>query len=275
MKPRRIILVRHGESIGNTDKSHFSHTANHRLALTERGKKQAQEAAKGIALLIGNESLSGYYSPWTRAADSFHIISEVLAGQVVSAREDPRLREQSWGHYKNLDLLLAENERRIEYGKFYFRPQDGESGADVYDRISTFLETLHRDFAKPDYPDNTLIVGHGVTLLVFLMRWLHWSVEEFEDYRTPGNAQLVVLSRNQNGKYDLTTPLVRRSSIPQGAAMQLAIQVFGNTEKATMWLNTSNPILGGDTPFSRLRGTSGTESVLKVLRKIESGEFIS
>lgn len=31
--------------------------------------------------------------------------------------------------------------------------KDGESGADVYDRVSVFFETMYRDFDKPEYTD--------------------------------------------------------------------------------------------------------------------------
>ena len=79
--------------------------------------------------------------------------------------------------------------------------------ADVYDRISTFLETLHRDFIKNDYPKNCIIVTHGMTMRVFLMRWFHMSVEAFEFLRNPKNAQFVIMELQDNGKYKLTTEL--------------------------------------------------------------------
>jgi broad specificity phosphatase PhoE len=85
-----------------------------------------------------------------------------------------------------------------------------ESGADVYDRVSVFFETLYRDFNKPDYPENTLIVTHGMTLRIFLMRWLHWTVEEYESLENPNNCQVVVMEQDAHGKYQLITPLKKR-----------------------------------------------------------------
>ena len=76
---------------------------------------------------------------------------------------------------------------RDAYGTFYYRISEGESGADVYDRVSDFFGTLHRDFEKPDFPANALIVTHGMTLRLFLMRWFHWTVEEFEQLANPGS----------------------------------------------------------------------------------------
>jgi broad specificity phosphatase PhoE len=66
---------------------------------------------------------------------------------------------------------------------------------------------LHRDFVKPDFPENSLIVTHGMTLRIFLMRWFHWTVEYFERVRNPHNGEIVVMELGAEGRYVLTTPL--------------------------------------------------------------------
>ncbi len=211
MRPGRIILIRHGESIGNVDRSTYAHTPDHSVPLTVNGRAQAWQAGQEIRKLIGDESVYAYCSPWVRTAETFEGIREQVGTNIVRSIEDPRIREQDWGHYKEEAFLTQENKARKEYGKFYFRLQDGESGADVYDRVSTFLETLYRDFDKPDYPSNTIIVTHGVTLLVFLMRWFHWSVREFESYRNPTNCQVVVMESGNGGRYKIASKLERYS----------------------------------------------------------------
>ncbi len=50
------------------------------------------------------------------------------------------------------------------------------SGADVYDRVSTFLETLYRDMEKGGCGQNAVIVSHGLFCRLFLTRYYHWSV---------------------------------------------------------------------------------------------------
>ena len=52
------------------------------------------------------------------------------------------------------------------------------SGADVYDRVSTFLETLYRDMEKGGCGQNAVIVSHGLFCRLFLTRYYHWSVSE-------------------------------------------------------------------------------------------------
>jgi len=46
---------------------------------------------------------------------------------------------------------------RDAYGTFYYRIPDGESAADVFDRVSDFFGTLNRDFRKENFPQNAVI----------------------------------------------------------------------------------------------------------------------
>ena len=208
--PKRIILVRHGESEGNADRQNYASIPDHALNLTAYGRAQAFEAGDAIKKLVGTTSVYAYVSPFYRARQTFEQIAIVLGGRVKKSIEDPRIREQEWGHLRHPDENNEMLQERDEYSTFYYRIKDGESGADVFDRVSTFLETMHRDFKKPDYPDNALIVTHGYTLRIFLMRWLHWTVEEFENVLNPENCAVVVLERQSDGQYVLQTPLRNR-----------------------------------------------------------------
>jgi len=211
MKPKRIILVRHGESTGNADPMEYLHTPDYKLPLTEHGVDQAVNAGVGIKHLIKNETLHVYKSPWYRARQTWDGLAVNLADNAIKVVEDPRIREQDWGHLRHPDDAKAMRDIRNEYGPFFYRMEDGESPADVFDRVSTFFETMHRDFGKYDFADNCLIVTHGMSLRVFLMRWLHWTVEEFENVRNPKNCDIVVLEKQTTGRYKLVTDLVYRT----------------------------------------------------------------
>ena len=203
MKPKRIILVRHGESEGNVNLDNFQSIQDFKMDLTPKGVEQAKEAGLEILKIIGNEKIGVYLSPYRRTRQTFENIRTNIDANVVKAVEDPRIREQDWGHFKGAEESGRISDERDKYGNFYFRIPDGESGADVYDRVSTFLETLHRDFAKKDFPQNTLIVTHGMLMRLFLMRWFHWTVERFETYRNPGNCEVVVMELETDGHYGL------------------------------------------------------------------------
>jgi len=55
MKPNRIILIRHGESEGNFDKSIYSKTPDYALEISEIGIKQCHEAGKRLLSVIKDE----------------------------------------------------------------------------------------------------------------------------------------------------------------------------------------------------------------------------
>ena len=207
MRPNRIILVRHAESEGNLDRRNYQTTPDYALNITEKGRSQSVSVGNDISRIIQGETVHAYVSSYYRTRQTLNEIETVIDANIIKSIEDPRLREQDWGHLRHPDANQNIMRERREFSSFYYRIQDGESGADVFDRISTFLETLHRDFNKPDYPQNCLIVTHGLTLRLFLMRWFHWSVEEFESLRNPKNCQVVVLNKETNNKYKLSHSL--------------------------------------------------------------------
>ena len=64
--PHRLILVRHGQSQGNVDKTVYSSRPDHSILLTEKGRLEARDVGKRLRELVGDESVKFYYSPYTR-----------------------------------------------------------------------------------------------------------------------------------------------------------------------------------------------------------------
>jgi broad specificity phosphatase PhoE len=207
MKPRRIILIRHGESEANIDKSFHGQRPDYTSELTPHGMDQADLAGKELKSMLGNESVFFYVSPYWRARMTFEQITRHFEKQQLTWREEPRLREQEWGHLRDVEACLKADKERDSFGAFYFRLSDGESAADVYDRVSDFFGTLHRDFEKQQFPDNAVVITHGITIRLFLMRWFHWTVEDFEEHANPTNCQMIILERLANMKYRLLTEM--------------------------------------------------------------------
>jgi len=210
MRPKRIILIRHGESEGNLDKSRYQTTQDFALRLTTVGIEQARKAGAQIQAILGDQKICVYSSPFFRTRETFQYIRESIESNIAKAVEDPRIREQDWGHLRHPDDNKEIIEERDNFSTFYYRIPDGESGADVFDRVSSFFDTLHRDFEKPDFPENVLIVSHGLTVRLFLMRWFHWSVEEFESLRNPKNCQVIILEKQVDNHYKLISDLARK-----------------------------------------------------------------
>ena len=210
MRPKRIILVRHGESEGNLDRTRYQTTQDFALKLTPEGVQQAKQAGMQIKELLEDEKVYVYLSPFFRTRETFQHIRESIDNNIIKTIEDPRIREQDWGHLRHPDDNKGIIEERDNFSTFYYRIPDGESGADVYDRVTTFLDTMHRDFEKHNYPENVLIVSHGLTIRLFLMRWYHWSVEEFESLHNPKNCQIIIMEKQIDDHYTLSSELARK-----------------------------------------------------------------
>jgi len=222
MKPLSIFLVRHGESVGNVDKSIYTHTPDWKVPLTEKGIQQAIAVGHTLAPLIRqnyntykNNLFTYYCSPWYRARQTAVHLKQTLDSiykvETTVLREDPRIREQEWGNFQEEHLQKKIKEDRHRYGSFFYRMPHGESGADAYDRITTFIDTMYRDFEKHDFPANAIIISHGLAIKVFLMRWFHWTVEDFDSYDTPDNCCIIQMDLQEDNRYKLMTELKKYS----------------------------------------------------------------
>ena len=159
MKPERIFIVRHGQSIGNVDKSVYKDTPDYAIQLTDKGKQQALDIGTKLKEIISEETVQFYVSPMWRTRQTYAYIRKSFPSiypDIYKYYEDPRLREQEWGMSMEGYRHKLE-EYRDSYGHFYYRFRDGgESCADVFDRASDFLNTMHRDFEKRDFPHNAI-----------------------------------------------------------------------------------------------------------------------
>ncbi len=157
MAVSELVLVRHGESMGNAAAA-AAHAASadvieveHRDAdvpLSGVGVEQAKALGLGFRNLLADQRPTVVWSsPYVRAQQTARIALDA-AGSSLPIAIDERLRDRELGI---LDLLTTqgvanryplEAERRRWLGKFYHRPPGGESWADVALRIRTFLYEL-------------------------------------------------------------------------------------------------------------------------------------
>jgi broad specificity phosphatase PhoE len=153
--PHRLIMIRHGQSMGNVDETLYGTTPDNAMPLTELGWNQAK--ACGIHLkntICKNWKTEGIHfivSPYCRTVETFHGIlsawidpSEVVPGEDrlsdwyaklasmgLQWHEDPRLREQDFGNFQDPDVIKQAKKDRHRFGAFYYRFPHGESASDV------------------------------------------------------------------------------------------------------------------------------------------------
>jgi 2,3-bisphosphoglycerate-dependent phosphoglycerate mutase len=203
-----IFLVRHGESLGNISESAYRQFGDHNVPLTEWGYRQALAAGRRIAdclaaLPVAARKATIWHSPYLRTRQTKDAIIEASpASAIGGVHEDYLLREQDFGLFTEI-YDRAEQRRKFpeefekwarlrnNSGKFYARPPDGESRADVAQRVRLFLQTVMHDIGSGN--DTVIIVGHGVTNRAFEMNFLHHSVEWFERSDNPGNADVTLI----------------------------------------------------------------------------------
>ncbi|XP_010025142.2 phosphoglycerate mutase-like protein AT74H isoform X1 [Eucalyptus grandis] len=212
--PKRIILLRHGESEGNLSPSAYATTPDHKIPLTPVGAAQARAAGDRLRALVagggGEWRVYFYASPYERTRSTLREIGRSFGrGRVIGAREECRIREQDFGNFQVVERMKVVKETRERFGRFFYRFPEGESAADVFDRVSSFMESLWRDIdmnrlhTNPSHDLNLIIVSHGLTSRVFLMKWFKWTVEQFEQLNNPGNCEFRVMQLGEGGEYSL------------------------------------------------------------------------
>ena len=70
MKPKRIILIRHGESEGNINEGIYAIKPDYQLRLTEKGFEQAENCGKQLKEITKDENCFFYVSPLWRTRDT-------------------------------------------------------------------------------------------------------------------------------------------------------------------------------------------------------------
>jgi bisphosphoglycerate-dependent phosphoglycerate mutase len=132
--PKRVILLRHGESEGNADHTLYRQKPDNLIELTARGHEQARVAGRRIKALCGDGAILMYTSPFLRTVQTARAVRESIQPQVSLNRVEPRIREQEFGN-KQDETFARLREDQMSVGRFWYRFPTGESGADVYDRV--------------------------------------------------------------------------------------------------------------------------------------------
>lgn len=236
--------------MGNVDQRAYVTTADWRIPLTEIGREQARLAGKKVASHLSgidecsddkngsNNANDGqvvdgqpnnkkgkiffYVSPYLRTRQTLReILREVDPECIVGIREDPRISEQQFGNFQTHLAIQERKKQRSDFGRFFYRfPDGGESGFDVYNRVSGFIGTMQRDSydhvldaSSKNCPSATssleegmtiCIVTHGLALRLILTRYFQYTVHEFERSYNPNNGRVVVLEPNASGGFELS-----------------------------------------------------------------------
>lgn len=195
--PRRIILVRHGESEGNADHTLYRTKADNLIELTDKGSQQALQAGNRIKQVIGDDKVTLFISPFARTLQTSRNIRLAFEDQIIHTHISPQIREQEFGNLQGDDFKQFRKEQQ-QVGRFYYRFPTGESGSDVYDRTKAWWDTLMRINERPkaDRADSIVVVTHGLTMRLILMQLYGWSPDTFNSVWNAGNCHIYVLKKD-------------------------------------------------------------------------------
>lgn len=178
--PEALLLVRHGESVGNVaQRRAYAEGAetigiaepDPLIALTDRGKAQAQVLGRWLAGLGAAAPTVILSSPYLRARETARL-ALAEAGPPLAARPirvDERLRDRELGVLAGLTALGIkarfphEAEAKARLTKFYHRPPGGESWTDVALRLRSALGDMRHDYAG----ERVLVFAHDLIVLLF------------------------------------------------------------------------------------------------------------
>jgi len=207
---KNIFLVRHGTSLGNIDKSAYYRYSDSDVPITDDGKVQAYDAGIQIVNLLGHFTANYeiFYSPYLRTRVTEKLIKNAIKKNswgdiIIKETMMPLLIERKWGQLRD---IVNSGEKTEDHFDFFFQPQNGESFFDTFQRVIMF--DLWYD--NHTVMDNTIIVGHGEWIKLYLMYKLEWSLDEFQKYKTPRNGQVFWLKDDKLAK---ETPLTIKTNI--------------------------------------------------------------
>lgn len=204
-----IVLVRHATSLANLDPTLYKTLPDHAIPLVrpddDPAAISAAQAIRDLAFPVQDTCV--WISTYLRCKQTEGIVTRHLFGteaDELRRRESFLLREQEFGDWDGLneDEMAAhhpdlyDKRRRLTdtQGRFYFRYPNGESRADVVQRVSVFLGKVHRSKYH-----HHIIFLHGVTQRSFRMAWFDRPPEWFENEPNPRNASVLLIDRDQRG----------------------------------------------------------------------------
>lgn len=164
MSPRRLVLVRHGESVWNVERRVQGQECR---GLTDVG--HAQAARTGIALADRLATVAGARTPIALVTSDLgrcrDTAAPIAAALGVDPRVDPTLRERSFGRWEGMtrdDLTRDDADRyaRWRAGEDVIAEVGGESDATLRARAADVFARL----LAQEGPDTVVAVTHGGTI---------------------------------------------------------------------------------------------------------------
>ena len=209
----RMIVIRHGESLGNLERRFYGHTDG---GLTELGRKQAELAGEYLKDIKID---AAYCSDLSRAYETGKLALKYHGD--IEIVPDKNLREIYAGDWENREFESLKSEYVDDYGVWLndisnCRTTNGESFSELSKRVNDEMWKI----AKENEGKTVLIATHATPIRTMISKWKDLNAKEIAelgwvknasvniaDYDTENNTVNIVLLNEASFLGDLSTQL--------------------------------------------------------------------
>jgi broad specificity phosphatase PhoE len=191
--PKKIILIRHGETEYNRQKKWQGWSD---IPLNKAGRKQAQL----LAHRLKHEVIDVLYtSDLKRAVETAHAIAKSVNLQLIKTK---KLRERNIGILEGINFQESMEKYKDVFAKLFnssdetFKGHGGESEKEVKQRIQELLNEIRAKHQEKI----VAIVTHGGTKHHIIRLLVH---DFFQDMQF-GNTAITILKKDRDGAYQIT-----------------------------------------------------------------------
>ncbi len=181
-----IYFIRHGETDWNRERRYQGQKD---IPLNETGRGQARRNGEALrAFLPGVAAARFLASPLGRTRESMEIVRGALGLPPDGYTVEPRLIELSYGVWEGSlqdDLMQSADYAVRAEDAFRWRPDRGESYADLYRRVCGWAETVRGD---------CVVVAHGGVSRCLRAHMLDLAPETIPELESPQD-RVLILSR--------------------------------------------------------------------------------
>lgn len=150
-----IYLIRHGETDWNRDRRY---QGQRDIPLNETGRAQARRNGEALRALLPEIAQADFISsPLGRARETMEIVRAALSLPPERYAIDDRVKELNYGHWEGmlqdeLPLIDPRGLAQRSLDPLRWRPDAGESYADLLVRVAEWANTITRD---------SVVTAHG------------------------------------------------------------------------------------------------------------------
>ena len=191
----KLIIIRHGESLGNAKLSFLGHTD---WDLSETGYKQAERTAD----FLDNVKIDVVYSSdLQRAYNTGLPVAKRRNLEIIKTKELREIYAGKWEGMKFIEIKQTFPENHAIWMNDIGNAvcDGGESVAELQIRVKNELDRIVKE-----NPNKTVCIAtHATPIRTMLCIWHGLPITEAKNFNWVGNASVTIINYNDDGSYTI------------------------------------------------------------------------